>query len=86
MRRTINQRTSVAGVGLHLGVACTLDFQPAPSGSGIRFQRRDLSGAAAIPALADHAVLTERRTQLRRLHRESSERRCDHEGRRERDG
>ena len=64
MRRTIGSHTSVAGEGLHLGVACTLDFHPAGSGTGIRFQRRDLAGAAAIPALAENAVLTERRTQL----------------------
>jgi UDP-3-O-[3-hydroxymyristoyl] N-acetylglucosamine deacetylase / 3-hydroxyacyl-[acyl-carrier-protein] dehydratase len=64
MRRTINEAVTVAGTGLHLGVDCGLEFQPARSGSGILFERRDLSGAARIPALAEHAVLTERRTQL----------------------
>jgi UDP-3-O-[3-hydroxymyristoyl] N-acetylglucosamine deacetylase/3-hydroxyacyl-[acyl-carrier-protein] dehydratase len=64
MRRTIAGPASVAGIGLHLGVPCTLEFRPGPSGSGIMFQRRDLAGAAPIPALASHAVLTERRTQL----------------------
>ncbi len=64
MRRTINQRATVAGVGLHLGVPCALEFLPAGSGTGIRFQRRDLAGTPAIEALAEHAVLTERRTQL----------------------
>ena len=64
MRRTINAPASVAGVGLHLGVSCTLEFRPAASGTGIRFVRRDLAGAAEIPALAERAVLTERRTQL----------------------
>ena len=64
MRRTIARPVSVRGVGLHLGVACTLEFTPAASGVGIRFLRRDLSGALPIPALAQHAVLTERRTQL----------------------
>ena len=64
MRRTIARPARVSGVGLHLGVACTLEFLPASSQSGIRFQRRDLRGAAPIPALANRAVLTERRTQL----------------------
>jgi UDP-3-O-[3-hydroxymyristoyl] N-acetylglucosamine deacetylase/3-hydroxyacyl-[acyl-carrier-protein] dehydratase len=64
MRRTIGCRASVNGVGLHLGIDCTLEFHPAPSGSGIRFQRRDLPGAAVIHALAERAVLSERRTQL----------------------
>jgi UDP-3-O-[3-hydroxymyristoyl] N-acetylglucosamine deacetylase/3-hydroxyacyl-[acyl-carrier-protein] dehydratase len=64
MRRTIARSARVAGVGLHLGVPCTLEFEPARSGSGVIFQRRDLVGAAPIPARAEHAVLTERRTQL----------------------
>ena len=64
MRRTIARPISVTGVGLHLGVPCTLEFRPAPSGNGIRFERRDLTDAPPIPALASHAVLTERRTQL----------------------
>ena len=64
MRRTIADAVRVSGVGLHLGVACTLLFQPARSGSGVVFRRRDLADAAPIPARAEHAVLTERRTQL----------------------
>jgi UDP-3-O-[3-hydroxymyristoyl] N-acetylglucosamine deacetylase/3-hydroxyacyl-[acyl-carrier-protein] dehydratase len=64
MRRTIATPVRVTGVGLHLGVACSLEFRPGASGSGIIFQRRDLAGAPPIPAHADHAVLTERRTQL----------------------
>lgn len=64
MRRTIARPISVSGIGLHLGVQCTLEFRPAPSGSGIVFERRDLANAQPIPARADRAVLTERRTQL----------------------
>ena len=64
MRRTIRRPATVSGTGLHLGVACSLEFRPAPSGSGIRFERRDLPSAPPIPATADRAVLTDRRTQL----------------------
>src|SRR4051812_26677460 len=64
MRRTIGESATVSGTGLHLGVPCTLEFRRAPSGSGIRFERRDLPSAPPIPAMASHAVLTERRTQL----------------------
>ena len=64
MRRTISRTATVTGTGLHLGVACSLEFRPAPSGSGIRFERRDLPSAPPIPADAAHAVLTDRRTQL----------------------
>jgi UDP-3-O-[3-hydroxymyristoyl] N-acetylglucosamine deacetylase/3-hydroxyacyl-[acyl-carrier-protein] dehydratase len=64
MRRTVARPACVTGVGLHLGVACTLEFRSGPSGSGVVFQRRDLDGAAPIPARVENAVLTERRTQL----------------------
>jgi UDP-3-O-[3-hydroxymyristoyl] N-acetylglucosamine deacetylase / 3-hydroxyacyl-[acyl-carrier-protein] dehydratase len=64
MRRTIGTPVDVSGIGLHLGVECTLTFHPALSGTGVRFHRRDLTNAAPIPALAEHAQLTERRTQL----------------------
>jgi UDP-3-O-[3-hydroxymyristoyl] N-acetylglucosamine deacetylase/3-hydroxyacyl-[acyl-carrier-protein] dehydratase len=63
-RNTIHRDASVHGVGLHLGVACTLTFRPAPAGSGVVFRRTDLTGAPEIRAHVDAAVLTERRTQL----------------------
>jgi UDP-3-O-[3-hydroxymyristoyl] N-acetylglucosamine deacetylase/3-hydroxyacyl-[acyl-carrier-protein] dehydratase len=63
-RNTIAAPASVQGVGLHLGVACTLTFRPASSGSGVVFRRTDLPDAPLIPAHVDAAVLTERRTQL----------------------
>jgi UDP-3-O-[3-hydroxymyristoyl] N-acetylglucosamine deacetylase/3-hydroxyacyl-[acyl-carrier-protein] dehydratase len=63
-RRTIARAVSLEGIGLHLGAACRLSFRPAPSGTGIAFCRIDLPGSPMIPALAERAVLTERRTQL----------------------
>jgi UDP-3-O-[3-hydroxymyristoyl] N-acetylglucosamine deacetylase/3-hydroxyacyl-[acyl-carrier-protein] dehydratase len=63
-RRTIAHPVSLEGVGLHLGAACRLSFRPAPSGAGVGFCRTDLPGAPIIPARAENAVLTERRTQL----------------------
>jgi UDP-3-O-[3-hydroxymyristoyl] N-acetylglucosamine deacetylase / 3-hydroxyacyl-[acyl-carrier-protein] dehydratase len=63
-RRTIARPVSLEGIGLHLGAACQLSFRPAPSGAGIVFLRTDLPGEPRIPAVAEHAVLTERRTQL----------------------
>jgi UDP-3-O-[3-hydroxymyristoyl] N-acetylglucosamine deacetylase/3-hydroxyacyl-[acyl-carrier-protein] dehydratase len=63
-RRTIARPVSLDGIGLHLGAACHLAFRPAPSGAGVFFRRIDLVDRPAIPALAEHAVLTERRTQL----------------------
>ena len=63
-RRTIARPVSLEGIGLHLGAACQLAFRPAPAGTGIVFHRTDLPGTPTIPALAEHAVLTDRRTQL----------------------
>jgi UDP-3-O-[3-hydroxymyristoyl] N-acetylglucosamine deacetylase / 3-hydroxyacyl-[acyl-carrier-protein] dehydratase len=63
-RNTIAGMAKVQGVGLHLGVPCTLTFKPAPSGAGVSFRRTDLPDHPAIAAHVDIAVLTERRTQL----------------------
>ena len=63
-RRTVARAASVEGVGLHLGVPCRLTFLPAPSGAGVVFRRSDLPGSPLISARVEHAVLTERRTQL----------------------
>ena len=63
-RNTIAASAKVQGVGLHLGVPCTLTFKPAASGAGVSFTRTDLPGQPTIAAHVDAAVLTERRTQL----------------------
>lgn len=63
-RRTIARAVSLEGIGLHLGAACRLTFRPAKSGAGIAFRRADLPGSPLIPALAERAVPTERRTQI----------------------
>src|SRR5512143_2329232 len=63
-RRTIARAVSLEGIGLHLGAACQLSFRPAASGAGITFCRTDLPNAPRIGALAERAVLTDRRTQL----------------------
>ena len=65
-RRTVARATTLEGVGLHMGVPCRLTFLPAPSGAGIVFRRADLPGSPLISARVEHAVLTERRTQLGR--------------------
>jgi UDP-3-O-[3-hydroxymyristoyl] N-acetylglucosamine deacetylase/3-hydroxyacyl-[acyl-carrier-protein] dehydratase len=64
VRRTISREITLEGVGLHLGVSCRLTFKPAAAGQGVRFVRIDRPGTPAIPAVVEHAVLTERRTQL----------------------
>src|SRR5690349_4509921 len=63
-RRTIERSITLEGVGLHLGVPVRLTFHPAPSGHGVIFRRSDLEGTPTIPARVEHALLTQRRTQL----------------------
>lgn len=63
-RRTVRERRELAGIGLHYGETCRLAFVPAPRDSGIRFRRVDLAGSPETPAHVDHAVASERRTQL----------------------
>lgn len=63
-RRTVANRMELDGVGLHLGRPCRLAFVPAAPDSGIRFRRVDLEGHPETPALVEHAIESERRTQL----------------------
>ena len=63
-RRTISRAAAVTGTGLHLGRPCTLTFQPAKPGSGIRFRRMDVPGGAETLAHVVEATAAERRTQL----------------------
>ena len=63
-RHSIAQAVSLDGVGLHLGRTCRLTFRGAEAGRGVVFRRVDLPGEPVVPALVEHAVLTERRTQL----------------------
>ena len=63
-RRTIARPVSLEGVGLHLGLPCRLTFRPAPSGSGVAFERTDREGRPRTEARADVAVLSDRQTQL----------------------
>ena len=63
-RRTVRARVELSGAGLHYGRTCRLAFVPAPSGSGINFRRVDIDGRPEIAARVEHAVLSERRTQI----------------------
>ena len=63
-RKTVARRVELSGVGLHMGFACKLGFEPASAGMGVRFRRSDRPGSEDIPARVERAVLAERRTQL----------------------
>jgi UDP-3-O-[3-hydroxymyristoyl] N-acetylglucosamine deacetylase/3-hydroxyacyl-[acyl-carrier-protein] dehydratase len=63
-RQSIAAPVTLEGVGLHLGQSCRLTFRPADGGTGVVFRRIDLPGEPVTPAHVDHAVLSERQTQL----------------------
>ena len=63
-QRTIKQKVSVTGVGLHTGQPNTITFVPAPENHWYKFQRCDLDGQPIIDADADLVVDTARGTTL----------------------
>lgn len=64
LQRTIRQKVSVKGIGLHTGKPTTLTFCPAPEGTGIYFVRRDLPGSPSISTQADRVQATTMATTL----------------------
>ncbi len=63
-RHSIAAPVSLEGIGLHLGRECRLTFHPAAAGTGVVFRRTDVANAPDVPARAEFAVLSDRRTQL----------------------
>lgn len=63
-QRTIKQKVSVSGVGLHTGKPVTLTFNPAEENHWYKFQRIDIEGKPIIEADADLVVDTSRGTTL----------------------
>lgn len=51
-QRTLKNRISATGVGLHSGSRIVMTLQPAPPDTGVVFRRADLSPAVDIPAHA----------------------------------
>ncbi len=63
-QKTIAQKVSLTGVGLHTGKNVTLTFCPADANSGFRFKRTDLEGSPVIEADANYVTNTQRGTCL----------------------
>jgi UDP-3-O-[3-hydroxymyristoyl] N-acetylglucosamine deacetylase len=49
-QKTISEKATCTGIGLHSGVAAQLSLHPARPGSGVVFVRTDLADAPEIPA------------------------------------
>jgi UDP-3-O-[3-hydroxymyristoyl] N-acetylglucosamine deacetylase len=65
-QRSLKQRASLQGVGLHSGKNVKLTLAPAPADSGITFVRTDVSPRVEVPALAEYVVDTMLNTSLGR--------------------
>lgn len=63
-QRTIGDKTSCVGIGLHTGVESKITFKPAPDNFGIRFKRMDVEGCPEIRADIDHVVDISRGTTI----------------------
>ena len=63
-QRTINQKVTLKGVGLHTGENVTMSFLPAKETHGFAFKRVDLEGEPIIEANAAYVVNTQRGTNL----------------------
>lgn len=63
-QRTLSEKRSLEGVGLHTGCPVHIHLLPAPPDSGIRFRRTDLSGTPEIAARVENVVATDRGTTL----------------------
>ena len=63
-QRTIKEKFTLSGKGLHTGLNLTVEFCPAPENYGYKIQRIDVAGEPIIEALAENVVETQRGTVL----------------------
>jgi UDP-3-O-[3-hydroxymyristoyl] N-acetylglucosamine deacetylase len=63
-QNTLKEEVSFSGIGIHTGHQVNLKFCPAPKGTGIVFQRVDLSAKPLIPATVEYVQETARATTI----------------------
>ena len=63
-QRTLQDKVTLDGVGLHTGQTVKLTFKPAPEDTGYVFVRTDLVPAVEIPADVNYVINTDRGTNL----------------------
>lgn len=64
LQKTIKNKVSLNGIGLHTGKTVELTFCPAPENHGIKFQRVDTPENVIIPADISRVVSTNRGTAI----------------------
>lgn len=63
-QRTIAQKFSVTGIGIHSGKKVTLTLHPAEADFGIQFKRKDIPNAPVLKASAETVGATENNTTI----------------------
>ena len=63
-QKTIGDKVSLEGIGLHTGIKSILNVKPTKENSGIVFKRIDLKENPVIPANIDYVIDTNRGTTL----------------------
>ena len=63
-QKTLQDKVTLDGVGLHTGKSVKLTFKPAPEDTGYIFVRTDLCPAVEIPADINYVINTDRGTNL----------------------
>jgi UDP-3-O-[3-hydroxymyristoyl] N-acetylglucosamine deacetylase/3-hydroxyacyl-[acyl-carrier-protein] dehydratase len=63
-QKTIKEKVSLSGVGIHTGKTVNMTIRPAPINHGFAFRRIDLEGAPIIEAKVEYVVNTQRGTNL----------------------
>lgn len=63
-QRTIGHEVTISGIGIHCGETVAVRIEPAPSGKGIVFRRKDIEDAPEIPARLEYVTSTELGTAL----------------------
>ena len=65
-RRSVREKASLSGTGMHTGARTEASFLPAAAGQGIVFRRVDLPSRPEIPARLTEVEAVERRTAIGR--------------------
>lgn len=63
-QRTLAEKATIAGKGLHSGATATITYCPAEEGTGYKFIRMDLDGNPEIPVAAKNVISTQRGTTI----------------------
>ena len=63
-QKTLSNKVSFSGVGIHTGQEVSLKFCPAEVGEGVYFKRVDLPGQPVLPATFEYVFDTSRSTNI----------------------